>query len=61
MTINRHQVKGRMKIGKGAINEATGRLIGNKMLQVKGKIQKNLGKVQAKLGDIKARVTSSIK
>jgi uncharacterized protein YjbJ (UPF0337 family) len=50
-------VKGRVKIGKGAINEATGRLVGNKMLQVKGYIQKNLGKVQAKLGDLKARAT----
>ncbi len=57
MGINRHQVKGRVKIGKGAIDEATGRLVGNKMLQVKGYIQKNLGRVQAKLGDLKARAT----
>ena len=57
MSINRHQVNGRVKIGKGAIKEATGRLIGNKMLQVKGYIQKNLGKVQEKLGDLKTRAT----
>jgi uncharacterized protein YjbJ (UPF0337 family) len=53
MSINRHQVKGRVRIAKGLIKEATGRIVGNKVLQAKGTIQKNLGKVQAKFGDIK--------
>lgn len=53
MGINRHQVKGRVRIAKGVIKEATGRIVGNKMLQARGNIQKSLGKVQAKLGDIK--------
>ncbi len=55
MAINKHQVKGRVKIAKGAIREATGRLVGNKMLQAIGNIQKEIGKVQAKLRDIKAQ------
>jgi uncharacterized protein YjbJ (UPF0337 family) len=53
MGINKDQVKGRVKVAKGAIKEAAGKLVGDKMLQAKGNIQKNLGKVQAKLGDIK--------
>ena len=56
MGINKHQVKGRVTIAKGAIKETNGRIVGNKTLQVKGNIQKMIGKVQAKLGDIKARV-----
>jgi len=53
MSINRDQVKGRVKVAKGVIKEAAGKLVGNKMMQAKGNIQKNLGKVQAKLGDVK--------
>jgi uncharacterized protein YjbJ (UPF0337 family) len=56
MGINKHQVRGRVKMAKGAIKETTGRIVGNQRLQVKGNIQKMIGKVQAKLGDIKARV-----
>ena len=52
MGINKDQVKGRVRKVKGTIKEATGKLVGNKMLQAKGNIQKNLGKVQAKVGDI---------
>lgn len=55
MGINKHQVKGRVKMAKGAIKQNTGRIVGSKKLQVKGNIQKMIGKVQAKLGDIKAR------
>jgi uncharacterized protein YjbJ (UPF0337 family) len=55
MGINKHQVKGRLKIAKGAIRAANGRIVGNRTLQAKGNIQKMIGKVQAKLGDIKAR------
>jgi len=61
MSINKHQVKGRIKEAKGTIKEATGKLVGNKMLQAKGNIQKNLGKVQAKFGDLKKNVKDSLK
>jgi uncharacterized protein YjbJ (UPF0337 family) len=56
MGINRHQVNGCLKIAKGAIKQATGRLIGNKALRARGNIQKKIGKVEAKLGDIRPRV-----
>ena len=36
MDINRHQVKGCVKMAKGAIKETTGRIVGNKTLQVRG-------------------------
>jgi uncharacterized protein YjbJ (UPF0337 family) len=39
----------------------TGKLVGNKRLQAKGSIQKNLGKVQAKYGDLKKKVQDSLK
>ena len=53
MGINKDQVKGRVKVAKGAVKQAAGRLVGDKMMQAKGSIQKNLGRVQAKFGDIK--------
>jgi uncharacterized protein YjbJ (UPF0337 family) len=61
MGINKHQVKGRVKIAKGTIKEATGKMVGNKMLQAKGNIQKNLGKIQAKFGDLKKNMKDSLK
>ncbi len=61
MAINKDQVRGRVKVVKGAVTQVTGRLVGSKKLQAKGKIQKNLGKVQAKYGDLKKRVLDSSK
>jgi len=51
--MNKHQIKGLIKKAKGKIKEATGRIIGNKSLEEKGKSQKNAGQVQAVYGDIK--------
>ena len=56
MSINKDQVKGRVEEAKGAVKEATGKLVGNETLEAKGNIQKNLGKVQAKFGDVKQDV-----
>ena len=53
MSINKDQVKGRVKEAEGKIKEIAGALVGNETLEAKGKIQKNLGKAQAKYGDIK--------
>jgi uncharacterized protein YjbJ (UPF0337 family) len=53
MSINKDQVKGRMKEAEGKIKEVSGALVGNETLEAKGKVQKNLGKAQAKYGDIK--------
>jgi uncharacterized protein YjbJ (UPF0337 family) len=61
MSINKYQVKGRVAQAKGSIKEVTGRLVGNKTLQSKGNLQKNLGRVQAKLGDIQEQVQGIFK
>ena len=53
MNINKDQVKGGVEEAKGSVKEATGKLVGDKRLEAKGNIQKNLGKVQAKVGDLK--------
>ena len=53
MGINKDQVKGRVEEVKGAIKEATGKLVGNPSLEVKGNIEKNLGKSQAKFGEVR--------
>ena len=53
MSVNKDQVKGRVKEAKGKIKEVTGKLVGNKTMEAKGKIQKFFGGAQAKFGDIK--------
>jgi uncharacterized protein YjbJ (UPF0337 family) len=59
MNINNDQVKGRVAEAKGTVKEAAGKLAGDKTLEVKGNLQKNLGKVQAKFGDVKQNVKDS--
>jgi len=54
-------VKGRVEEAKGTIKEATGKLVGDKTLEVKGNIEKNLGKGQAKFGDVKKDVKDASK
>lgn len=61
MSINKDQVRGRVEEAKGAVKEATGKVVGDKTLEVKGNIQKNLGKGQAKAGDITEEVRNSQK
>jgi len=53
MSMNKDQVKGRVKEAEGKIKEVAGKLVGNETLEAKGKIQKTLGKAQAKFGDVK--------
>ncbi len=53
MSINKDQVKGRVKEAEGKIKEVAGALVGNEKMEAKGKVKKNLGKAQAKYGDIK--------
>jgi uncharacterized protein YjbJ (UPF0337 family) len=61
MSMNKDQVKGRVEETKGTIKEATGKVVGDKTLEAKGNIQKNLGKVQGKFGDVKQDVKDSHK
>jgi uncharacterized protein YjbJ (UPF0337 family) len=53
MSINKDQVKGRVKEAEGKIKEVAGKLVGNQTLETKGMVQKNLGNAQAKFGDVK--------
>ncbi len=55
MSMNKTQVKGKVKEAKGFIKEVTGKLVGNEKLEAKGKVQKILGEAQAKIGDLKQR------
>jgi uncharacterized protein YjbJ (UPF0337 family) len=61
MSINQDQVKGRLEETKGTIKEATGKVVGDKTLEAKGNMQKNLGKVQAKVGDVTQEVRNAQK
>jgi uncharacterized protein YjbJ (UPF0337 family) len=61
MSMNRDQVKGRLKEAKGKIKEAAGKLVGNEKLEQKGKAQKILGEAQAKFGDVKKDVKEAVK
>ena len=61
MRINKDQVKGRVEEVKGSVKEATGKIVGDRTLEAKGNIEKNLGKVQAKVGDIKRDLKHSSK
>jgi uncharacterized protein YjbJ (UPF0337 family) len=54
MSINNDQIEGRIEEVKGTVKEATGKLLGDKSLEVKGNIQENLG-------DIKQNVNDSLK
>jgi len=56
MSMNKDQVKGRVKEAEGKVKEVAGKLVGNETLEAKGKAQKILGKAQAKFGDVKQDV-----
>jgi uncharacterized protein YjbJ (UPF0337 family) len=51
--MNKDQVNGRVNEAKGAVKEVAGKAVGNKDLELKGKIQNSAGKVQASFGDLK--------
>ena len=54
--MNKDQVKGRGKEIAGKTKEVTGKVVGNKSLEVKGIVEKNIGKAQADLGDARNNV-----
>ncbi len=51
--MNKDQVKGRVAKAKGTIKEIAGIAVGNKELEVKGKVQKAYGNARAGYGDVK--------
>jgi uncharacterized protein YjbJ (UPF0337 family) len=54
--MNKDKLRGRVKIARGALKQAAGKLVGNKMMQIKGMVQKNVGKSQVKLCDLKEQL-----
>ncbi len=56
MSINKDQVKGRLEVVKGAVKETTGKIVGDKSLELEGRLERKVGSVQSKLGDIKKDV-----
>jgi len=61
MGINKDQVKGRAEEVQGKIKEVVGKAVGNKDLEAKGNIQKNIGAVRATVGDVKEDIKKVIK
>ena len=61
MSMNKDQIKGRVKEAEGNIKQVAGKLVGNKTLEAKGKIQKTIGEAQARFGDVKQDVKDSKK
>ena len=47
-----NDTKGKMHQAKGTIKEAVGKLVGNKELEAKGKVENLGGKVQEKIGQV---------
>jgi uncharacterized protein YjbJ (UPF0337 family) len=61
MSINKDQVKGRVEEAKGTVKEVIGRVFGNKSLEMKGNIQKNVGTVQTAVGNAKEDIIKTAK
>ncbi len=56
MGINKDQVTGRTEEAAGKVKEVIGKVVGDKTLEDKGNLQKNIGAVRASIGDIKADI-----
>jgi uncharacterized protein YjbJ (UPF0337 family) len=61
MGINKDQVKGRGTETRGKLEEAVGNAVGDKDLEARGNIQKNIGAVLAKMGDGKEQNKKVVK
>lgn len=57
--MNKDQAKGRIKEAQGKAKEITGKLIGDKTLELKGKLERAGGKGQGLYGDVKANLKKS--
>jgi uncharacterized protein YjbJ (UPF0337 family) len=54
--MNKDQVKGRLKKAEGKVKEVTGKIVGDKFLEQKGRNKRAAGAVQAGYGDLKNNV-----
>ncbi|MDO9468824.1 MAG: CsbD family protein [Thiobacillus sp.] len=57
--MNKDQAKGRIKEAQGKAKEITGKLIGDKSMELKGKLERVGGKGQGLYGDVKANLKKS--
>jgi len=55
--MNKEHVKSDAKKAEGTLKEATGKAIGDKSLEMKGKLDKAEGEVREKVGDVKDKVS----
>jgi len=61
MGINKDQIKGRAQEAKGKVKEVVGKAFGDKSLEVKGNVQKNMGAARASVGDARESIAKAIK
>lgn len=59
--MNKDQVKGRMEEVAGEAKKVTGKVIGNKNLEQKGRVEEAGGKVRAGYGDAKNELKNELK
>ena len=55
------RLQGRAEEAQGKVKEVVGKVVGNKDLEVKGNIQKNVGAVQASVGNAKEDIEKTVK
>lgn len=53
MSMNKDQIKGQANEVGGKIKEVTGKIVGDKELEVKGSVQGSVGQAQKKFGGVK--------
>lgn len=58
--MNKDQVDGHIKEIKGKVKEVTGRVIGDKTMENKGKLQNAVGKAPAGYGDVKEDIKDAV-
>jgi uncharacterized protein YjbJ (UPF0337 family) len=61
MGINKDQVKGRAEEATGKAKEVVGKVFGDKSLEVKGNIEKNVGAARASVGDAKSNIDKAFR
>ncbi len=61
MGINKDQIQGRTEEAKGKVKEVVGHVVGNKDLENKGNLQKNVGVIQALVGDVEEDAKKALK
>jgi uncharacterized protein YjbJ (UPF0337 family) len=59
--MNKNQIEGRADEVKGKVKEVTGKAIGDKSLENKGKAQNLRGKVETAYGDAKQDIKKAVK